>query len=200
MAFAPIDLPYAFDALEPIIDARTMELHYGKHHAGYASNLNLALRDSPLAGKSLSELLALGPDALPAAVRNNAGGVANHDLFWQVMKPGGSSLGAGPLARALEARFGDLASFRETFQKAALGRFGSGWAWLALGPQGLEVYSTPNQDSPLLEGKQPLLGLDVWEHAYYLKYQNRRADYVSAWWEVLNWGFVEERYAALTAG
>jgi superoxide dismutase, Fe-Mn family len=195
-------LPYAFDALEPHIDARTMEIHHDKHHAGYVANLNKALEGhDDLAGKGVDELLrGIGsvPEAIRTAVRNNGGGHANHSLFWASMGPSdeGAMGGApsGALGEAIDAAFGGFAAFQEKFAGAAGTRFGSGWAWLALGATGLEVYSTANQDSPLMEGKTPILGLDVWEHAYYLNYQNRRPDYVKGWWSVVNWAAVGARF------
>ncbi len=196
--FTLAPLPYAFDALEPHIDALTMQIHHGKHHAAYVANLNKAVAGFPAAGKQPVEdlLKDLGavPAAIRAAVRNNGGGHYNHALFWQSMKRGGSRP-AGELLKAVERRFGSFALFQDAFTKAALGQFGSGWAWLVLdaGKQ-LGIEATPNQDSPISQGKQPLLGVDVWEHAYYLKYQNRRADYVGAFFHVINWDFVAERY------
>jgi len=193
-------LPYAFDALEPHIDARTMEIHHGKHHAGYVAKLNAALEKYPkLQSTSVEELIAgIGtvPEDIRMAVRNNGGGHANHSLFWQVMSGKGGGEPKGALASAITAAFGDFATFRQQFSDAAATRFGSGWAWLAVDGKKLVVTSTPNQDSPLMEGKTPILGLDVWEHAYYLKYQNRRPDYVSAWWNVVNWDAVAQRLAA----
>jgi Fe-Mn family superoxide dismutase len=206
-AFTLPALPYALDALEPHIDARTMEIHHDKHHKAYVDNLNKAIAQMPgvsgsLAIESLLQNLNPLPDNVRTAVRNNGGGHFNHSLFWQMMKPGGGEPKA-ELAKAIDANFGSLAAFKEGFAKAALGRFGSGWAWL-VGNQGkLEIVSTANQDSPVM-GKEVagcaggvLLGLDVWEHAYYLKYQNKRADYITAWWNVVNWDFVAARYAKL---
>jgi superoxide dismutase, Fe-Mn family len=183
-------LPYDFGALEPHIDAKTMEIHYTKHHQTYITNLNNALKDHPnLQGKTIEDLIShldAVPESIRTAVRNNGGGHANHSFFWQLMK---SSGGGEPT--------GVLAAFKETFGKAGLGRFGSGWAWLVSGKDGkLAVTSTPNQDSPIMEGVTPLLGLDVWEHAYYLKYQNRRADYIAAWWNTLNWEEIGRRFSA----
>jgi Fe-Mn family superoxide dismutase len=193
-------LPYAFDALEPSIDARTMEIHHGKHHAGYVSKLNAALDGhADLQQKSVEELLAgiqTLPDAIRTAVRNNGGGHANHTLFWTVMSPDGGGEPSGPLADAITKAFGDVAGFKQRFSDAAAGRFGSGWAWLVVAGGSLAVESTPNQDSPIMEGKVPILGLDVWEHAYYLKYQNRRPEYIEAWWNVVNWDEVSKRFAA----
>lgn len=195
------DLPYAFDALEPHIDARTMEIHHDKHHAGYTNNLNNALAPhADLHGKSIDELLH-GLDRLPesirTAVRNNGGGYANHALFWRTMGPHGGGAPTGDLAAAIDRAFGSFDSFKETFAKAAATRFGSGWAWLYVdGSGGLAVTSTPNQDTPLMDGHTPILGLDVWEHAYYLNYQNRRPDYIAAWWNVVDWQAVAKEYAA----
>jgi Fe-Mn family superoxide dismutase len=194
-------LPYDFGALEPHIDAKTMEIHYTKHHQTYITNLNNALKDhADLQGKTIDDLIAhldKVPEAIRTAVRNNGGGHANHSLFWQLMKPGGGGEPSGALAQAITSDLGGLATFKENFGKAGLGRFGSGWAWLIVGKDGkLAVTSTPNQDSPVMEGIKPLLGLDVWEHAYYLKYQNRRADYIAAWWNTVNWEEVARRFAA----
>lgn len=193
-------LPYAFDALEPHIDARTMEIHHGKHHQAYVDNLNKALGAHPdLAAKDLEDLLR-GIDAVPesirAAVRNHGGGHANHSLFWNAMAPGAGGEPEGPLGQALAKEFGSFTAFKEKLTAAAAGQFGSGWGWLVLNSGRLEVSAKPNQDSPLMEGKVPLLGVDVWEHAYYLKYQNRRADYLSAWWNTVNWSGVMARYLA----
>jgi Fe-Mn family superoxide dismutase len=191
-------LPYAFDALEPHIDARTMEIHHDRHHQAYITNLNTALKDQPqLQGKPVEELLkGLGtlPEAIRTAVRNNGGGHYNHTLFWEMMKPNGGGQPPGAVAQAITKDLGGFAAFQDAFTKAAMGRFGSGWAWLVLGKDGkLAVVSTANQDNPISEGHVPLLGIDVWEHAYYLKYQNRRADYVAAWWNTINWDFVAGR-------
>jgi Fe-Mn family superoxide dismutase len=192
-------LPYAYDALEPYIDARTMEIHYSKHHAGYVNGLNNALADYPnLQEKAVDKLLtnldAL-PDAIRTAVRNSGGGHSNHTLFWEVMGPGAGGKPSGDLADAIAASFGSFEAFKETFSKAAATRFGSGWAWLVKKTEGgLEVLSTANQDTPISQGLNPILGLDVWEHAYYLKYQNRRPDYIEAWWNVVNWATVEKKY------
>ncbi len=196
------DLGYPRDALEPHIDARTMEIHHGRHHAAYTANLNAALEGRPeLHGKSANELVAdldALPDGIRAAVRNNGGGYVNHNLFWQLMAPGGADAPGGSLAAAIDAAFGSFDDFRARFAAAAIGRFGSGWAWLAADDGGgLEVVSTANQDTPVMDGRTPLLGCDVWEHAYYLNYQNRRPDYVAAFWNVVNWTVVGERYAAL---
>ncbi|MCB9453649.1 MAG: superoxide dismutase [Anaerolineaceae bacterium] len=201
MAFELPSLPYAFDALEPNIDSQTMQIHHGKHHAGYTNNLNKALEGhADLQSKTIEDLLGSldsVPEAIRTAVRNNGGGFANHSLFWQVMSPNGGGEPTGDLASAINAAFGSFAAFKEKFSAAAGTRFGSGWAWLVVEKDGsLTVTSTPNQDTPLMEGKTPILGLDVWEHAYYLHYQNRRPDYVSAWWNVVNWAEVAKRYAA----
>ncbi len=193
-------LPYAHDALEPHIDAKTMEIHHGKHHNAYITNVNKALEGTGLDQHAIEDLLrsfdSLVPDDKKAAVRNNGGGHANHSLFWQILSPTGGGAPTGDLAAAIDAAFGSLDAFKEKFANAAATRFGSGWAWLVLNDGALEVYSTANQDSPLMEGKTPLLGLDVWEHAYYLNYQNRRPDYIAAFWNVVNWEKVAELYAA----
>ena len=201
MAFVLPSLPYPEDALEPHIDARTMSIHHDKHHAAYTNNLNSALEGhADLAGKSIEALLGdlnAVPEAIRTAVRNNGGGYANHNLFWEIMGPGAGGQPSGDLAAAIDAAFGSLTAFKEQFAKAATTRFGSGWAWLYVGQDGkLAVGSTPNQDTPLMEGNTPILGLDVWEHAYYLNYQNRRPDYNTAWWNVVNWNAVSEKYAA----
>jgi Fe-Mn family superoxide dismutase len=194
-------LPYAYDALEPHIDARTMEIHHDKHHAAYVANLNKAVAGHPdLEKKSVEELLkdlSGVPEKIRTAVRNNGGGHYNHSLFWQMMKKDGGGEPGGELAKAIDAAFGNFSAFKETFSKAALGQFGSGWAWLVLDGSALKIEDTANQDTPLGAGKPPLLGLDVWEHAYYLKHQNKRADYIAAWWNVVNWDFVSARYAKL---
>jgi len=192
-------LPYAFDALEPYIDKMTMEIHHGKHHGTYVSNLNKALESAPnLAGKTIEELLANNCGAIPenirTAVRNNGGGHINHSMFWQIMAPHAGGQPNGHLAEALQSTFGSFAQFQEKFTAAALGRFGSGWAWLTAQAGKLDIYSTANQDSPVMEGKYPVMGLDVWEHAYYLKYQNRRAEYITSWWNVVNWAEIEKRF------
>lgn len=199
------ELGYDYDALEPHIDARTMEIHHSKHHAGYTSKLNAALEDRPDLQSYSADQLLRGLPSLPAdvrtAVRNNGGGFHNHALFWRVLSPGGSSSPEGDLAGALNEAFGSLAAFKEKLNSAAGGQFGSGWGWLVVDPFGrLRVTSTPNQDSPLIEGATPILGVDVWEHAYYLKYQNRRPDYLSAFWNVVNWDVVGENYAAAKGG
>jgi len=194
-------LPYSYDALEPHIDARTMEIHYTKHHQTYVNNLNVALEKYPdLQKKSVEDLLRdlnAVPEDIRAAVRNNGGGHLNHSMFWPMMSPKGGGEPTGELANAINSAFGNFANFKDRFSKAALGRFGSGWAWLCVDKSGkLIVNSTPNQDNPVSEGLKPILGLDVWEHAYYLKYQNRRADYIAAWWNVVNWEQIAKNYAA----
>ena len=192
-------LPYAYDALEPHIDAETMHIHHDKHHAAYVANLNKAV--SGITDLGILEITHLLrhldnlPENIRTAVRNNGGGHYNHSLFWQMMKKDGGGEPSGDLAKAIDAAFGSFSAFKENFGKAALGQFGSGWAWLVLDGKALKIEPTPNQDTPLSSGKTPLLGLDVWEHAYYLKYQNKRADYVAAWWNVVNWDFVAGRYA-----
>ncbi|MBC7790465.1 MAG: superoxide dismutase [Anaerolineae bacterium] len=191
MAHALPALPYDFGALEPHIDARTMEIHHSKHHQAYVNNLNAALEKAPeLQGKKLEELLGnldAVPESIRTAVRNNGGGHWNHSMFWQIMKPGASGEPDGAIGGAIKDAFGDFVKFKEKFAAAATGRFGSGWVWLINEGGKLSITSTPNQDTPIMEGKKPLLGLDVWEHAYYLKYQNRRPDYVTAWWNTVNW-------------
>ena len=198
MAFTLPALPYANDALEPHIDARTMEIHHTKHHQAYVNNLNAAVEKAPeLASKSLDDLMRginSVPEAVRTAVRNNGGGHWNHSLFWQLMGPGKGGEPTGKLADAIKSAFGDFNKFKEQFAAAGAGRFGSGWAWLVNDGGKLSITSTPNQDNPLMEGKTAILGLDVWEHAYYLKYQNRRPDYITAWWNVVNWDAVAERY------
>jgi Fe-Mn family superoxide dismutase len=196
-------LPYDHAALEPHIDAQTMQIHHGRHHQAYVTNLNAALDKHPeLYEKNLEELLRginSVPEDIRTAVRNNGGGHHNHSLFWTIMAPaGGGGEPSGALADAIKQAFGGVAPFKEQLSAAGTTRFGSGWAWLALASGKLEVFSTANQDSPLMDGKIPVLGLDVWEHAYYLKYQNRRADYVAAWWNVVNWAEVAKRYEAAT--
>jgi Fe-Mn family superoxide dismutase len=201
MPFTLPALPYAADALEPSIDKMTMEIHHGKHHNAYVTNLNKALESAPnLSGKSVEELLAnncaIVPEAIRTAVRNNGGGHVNHTMFWQLMGPGAGGSPVGNLSQAINGTFGSFDAFKEKFAAAAVGRFGSGWAWLIKTASGLEIISTANQDSPLMEGKFPVIGLDVWEHAYYLKYQNRRPDYIAAWWSVANWKEAEKRFNA----
>ncbi|WP_221469392.1 superoxide dismutase [Cohnella nanjingensis] len=194
-------LPYANDALEPHIDAQTMEIHHDRHHNTYVTNLNKALESAPeLAEKSIEDLISdlnAVPESIRTAVRNNGGGHANHSLFWEVIGPNAGGAPTGALAAAIDSELGGFDKFKESFAAAATTRFGSGWAWLAVGKDGkLKVYSLPNQDSPIMEGDTPLLGLDVWEHAYYLKYQNKRPDYIGAFWNVVNWDAVAKRYDA----
>lgn len=197
MAFELPKLPYAYNALEPHIDARTMEIHHTKHHQAYVTNLNNAIAGTPNEGQSLEQLMG-GISKLSAAVRNNGGGHYNHSLFWELMAPNAGGEPSGELGDAIRTTFGSFDKFKEEFGKAAVGRFGSGWAWLVKHDGKLVVTSTPNQDNPLMDIADvkgfPLLGLDVWEHAYYLNYQNRRPDYISAWWNVVNWDFVAERF------
>jgi Fe-Mn family superoxide dismutase len=199
MAFQLPALPYAFDALEPHIDARTMEIHHGKHHNAYVTNLNAAIAGTDLEGKSLEELMKVAGSN--TAVRNNGGGHWNHSLFWEIISPNGGGIPTGELAAAIDAKFGSFDTFKETFNKAAATRFGSGWAWLCIDTKKeLCVCSSPNQDNPLMDVSEcpgtPILGLDVWEHAYYLHYQNRRPDYIAAFWNLVNWDAVSKRYAA----
>jgi Fe-Mn family superoxide dismutase len=201
MAFTLPQLPYAFEALEPHIDKMTMEIHHGKHHNAYVTNLNKALESAPeLQSKTIEELLAnncaVVPENIRTAVRNNGGGHINHSMFWKIMGPGAGGEPVGNVAQAIKSQFGDFAAFKEKFGAAATTRFGSGWAWLVKTGDKVDIYSTANQDSPVMEGKYPVMGLDVWEHAYYLKYQNRRPDYIGAWWNVVNWKEVEERFNA----
>ena len=201
MAFTLPPLPYAFDALEPHIDKQTMEIHHGKHHAGYVNNLNKALESAPdLQNKTLEQLLAsncaIVPENIRTAVRNNAGGHINHSMFWQIMGPGAGGNPSGNIAQAINGAFGGFDQFKEKFNAAATTRFGSGWAWLIKKGNGIEIISTANQDSPVMEGNFPIMGLDVWEHAYYLKYQNRRPEYIGAWWSVVNWAEIEKRFNA----
>ena len=200
MAFELPALPYSFDALEPHIDARTMEIHHGKHHAAYVSKANAALEGTKFASMSVEDVLRNieeVPQDIRQGVINNAGGHANHTLFWEIMGPGGGGEPSGELADAINSKFGSFDTFKDQFAAAATGRFGSGWAWLVVDGGGqLHVYNTLNQDSPLMEGHVPVLGLDVWEHAYYLKYQNLRPDYVGAWWNVVKWSRVGELFAA----
>ena len=198
MAHELPQLPYAYNALEPHIDETTMRIHHDKHHGAYVTNLNAALeKHANLQGKSVDDLLRginTVPDDIRTAVRNNGGGHANHTMFWEIMRPGGPAQPSGRLLEAINGTFGSVTVFKDTLAKAAMARFGSGWAWLVQAADGkLSVESTANQDSPLMEGKWPVFGIDVWEHAYYLKYQNRRADYVGAWWNVLNWAEVGKR-------
>jgi Fe-Mn family superoxide dismutase len=191
-------LPYAFDALEPHIDARTMEIHHDKHHAAYVNNANAALEAHPdLAALSVEDLLRSldrVPEGIRAKVRNNAGGHANHSLFWQIMGPSGDGKPTGDLAQAIESDLGGFESLKEKVTNAGVNQFGSGWGWLAMANGKLEVFGLPNQDSPLSQGKTPIIGVDVWEHAYYLKYQNRRPDYLAAWWNVVNWKAADEMF------
>ncbi|OES44357.1 superoxide dismutase [Domibacillus iocasae] len=200
MAFELPQLPYAYDALEPHIDKETMNIHHTKHHNTYVTNLNAALEgNEELLSKSVEEVIAnldAVPESARTAVRNNGGGHANHSLFWQLLSPNGGGAPSGKLAEAIDAKFGSFDAFKEEFAKAGATRFGSGWAWLSVANGELELSSTPNQDSPIMEGKTPILGLDVWEHAYYLNYQNRRPDYIAAFWNVVNWDEVSKRYEA----
>ena len=201
MAYTLPSLPYAVDALEPHIDKTTMEIHHGKHHQAYITNLNKALESAPeLASKSLEELLAnncaIVPEAIRTPVRNNGGGHWNHSMFWQIMGPGAGGTPVGNLSQAIHGAFGSFEAFKEKFAAAGVGRFGSGWAWLLKSGTGVEIVSTPNQDCPLMEAKFAVLGLDVWEHAYYLKYQNRRPDYIANWWNTVNWAEAEKRFNA----
>lgn len=198
MAFELPKLPYAVDALEPFIDAQTMTIHHGKHHQAYVTNLNGAIEKHPeLAGKSLEDLLKdlnAVPEDVRMVVRNHGGGTWNHSMFWEIMAPNAAGAPKGDLAKAIDAAFGSFDAFKGEFEKAANGRFGSGWAWLVKKGSGLAVVSTPNQDNPMSDGMTPVMGVDVWEHAYYLKYQNRRAEYVTNWWNVVNWDAVAGRY------
>ena len=195
MAFTLPALPYATDALEPHIDKMTMEIHHGKHHQAYVTNLNKALEGKPEADSNIDDIIK-NISKFPAAVRNNGGGHYNHSLFWRLMAPGAGGAPVGSLAQAIDGTFGSFAAFKEKFGQAATTRFGSGWAWLTKSGGKIDISSTANQDSPISEGKAVVLGLDVWEHAYYLKYQNRRPDYVAAWWNVVNWHQIEERFNA----
>ncbi len=197
--FALPPLPYAQDALEPHIDARTMGIHHGKHHAGYTNKLNAAIEGTDLIGMSIEDILGdlnAVPEDIRTAVRNNGGGYANHSLFWQIMSPAGGGEPSGALAEAINSAFGNFADFKSSFSAAAGSVFGSGWAWLEVDNGALSLSTTPNQDSPLMRGKTPILGIDVWEHAYYLHYQNRRADYINAFFNIIHWGKVGELYAA----
>ena len=203
MAFDLPELPYAYDALEPHIDARTMEIHHSKHHQGYTNKLNAALEGTDTGSRSIEDILA-HLDALPqdkqGAVRNNGGGYLNHAIFWTTMSPSGGGSPTGDLAQAIDRDFGSFDDFQDAFAQAAAGQFGSGWAWLVADDAGkLSVVGRPNQDSPAMDGLKPILGLDVWEHAYYLNYQNRRPDYISAWWNVVNWTEADRRYRSYTA-
>jgi Fe-Mn family superoxide dismutase len=201
MAYELPPLPYATNALEPHIDAKTMEIHHDKHHGAYVTNLNNALKDQPdLAAKSPEELiksLSAVPDSIRTAVRNNGGGHVNHTMFWRIMTPGGSNAPTGKLADDINSTFGSFDAFKEKFQAAGVARFGSGWVWLVKKEGKLDIISTPNQDNPLMEGITPIVGNDVWEHAYYLNYQNRRPDYLKAWWNVVNWDEVAKNYSAV---
>ena len=202
MAFEVPPLPYAPDALEPHIDAQTMSLHHDKHHQAYVDKLNGAVEGTDWASKTIEDIVAnLGdlPSDIAGPVRNNGGGHLNHSLFWESMSPDGGGAPDGDLGAEIDAAFGSFDSFKEQFEAAGVGRFGSGWAWLVLDGGELKIVSTPNQDSPLTDGKAPLLGNDVWEHAYYLKYQNRRPEYLKTWWNVVNWGVVADRLAAARA-
>jgi Fe-Mn family superoxide dismutase len=202
MAHTLAPLPYDYAALEPYIDAQTMQLHHDKHHAAYVNNLNAALANyTDLQNKSIEELVAdlnTVPEAIRAAVRNNAGGHANHTMFWQIMGPNGGGEPSGAVADAITSSFGDFASFKQQFNEAGVKQFGSGWVWLVVNSeQKLQIVTTPNQDSPITAGSQPIFGNDVWEHAYYLKYQNRRPEYLDAWWNVMNWNEINRRFAAI---
>jgi len=205
MAYTLPALPYAFDALEPHIDAKTMEIHHGKHHAAYINNVNNALANhADLAGKAIDDLmrdLSKVPEAIRTAVRNNGGGHSNHSMFWKLMKKGGGGAPKGELAAAIDKKFGGFDKFQEQFTNAGMTRFGSGWAWLSVdGSKELQLSSSANQDTPLSDGATPVLGLDVWEHAYYLNYQNRRPDYIKAWWNVVDWDAVAANYAGALKG
>jgi Fe-Mn family superoxide dismutase len=199
MAYTLPPLPYASDALEPHIDKLTMEIHHGKHHGAYVNNLNAALEKHPeLQSKSIEDLIKginTVPEDIRTAVRNNGGGHANHSMFWQIMAPNAGGQPTGAIADALKSSFGSFETFKEQLAKAGVGRFGSGWAWVIDQGGKLAIESTPNQDNPLMDGKKPVFGIDVWEHAYYLKYQNRRPDYIAAWWNVVNWAEVNKRLA-----
>jgi Fe-Mn family superoxide dismutase len=200
MAFQLVPLPYAYDALEPYIDTMTMQIHHDKHHAAYVNNLNAAIDKHPeMSDKSVEELLSnlnAVPEDIRTAVRNHGGGTLNHNIYWEIMAPKAGGEPGGKLAQAINDAFGSFANFRTEFEKSAGARFGSGWAWLVKKGDQLSIVSTANQDSPLSDGLTPLLGVDVWEHAYYLKYQNRRAEYVSAWWNVVNWDAVAKRFSS----
>jgi len=197
MAYELPKLPYPSNALEPHIDAKTMEIHHGKHHNAYVTNLNAALEKAPeLQSKSLEELVKginSVPEAIRTAVRNNGGGHLNHSMFWQIMAPNAGGAPTGAIADAINSSFGGFDKFKEQFKAAAVGRFGSGWAWVVDNGGKLAIESTPNQDNPMMDGKKPVFGIDVWEHAYYLKYQNRRPDYIDAWWNVVNWAEINKR-------
>lgn len=200
MAFTVPDLPYAYEALEPYIDSQTMHLHHDKHHVAYVTNLNKALESAPeLQNKNIEQLLAnncaIVPENIRTPVRNNGGGHINHSMFWEIMGPNAGGSPTGDLASAINSIFGSFDSFKEKFNAAAAARFGSGWAWLVKSNKGLEIISTANQDSPVMDGHHPIMGLDVWEHAYYLKYQNRRPEYIAAWWNVVNWPAIAKRFS-----
>jgi Fe-Mn family superoxide dismutase len=199
MAFELPPLPYDFSALEPHIDARTMEIHHDRHHGTYVNNLNGAIQKHPeLEGKSVEDLLSdlsSVPDDIRTVVRNNGGGHYNHSIFWQIMSPDGGGEPSGEVAEAISEAFGDFASFKDTLSKAAIGQFGSGWGWLYLSGGRLAIKGFPNQDNPIMDGGVPIMGVDVWEHAYYLKYQNKRPDYVAAWWNTVNWSAINDRYS-----
>jgi Fe-Mn family superoxide dismutase len=201
MSFTLPELDYSYDALEPYIDAKTMEIHHTKHHGGYVTKTNAAIEKYPeLAGKSIEDLLRdlnAIPEDIRTAIRNNGGGHYNHSIFWKIMSPNGGGEPIGELADAINSVFGSFENFKETFSNAAATRFGSGWAWLVINGSRLEVLSTPNQDNPISQGMKPVMGLDVWEHAYYLKYQNRRPEYISNWWNVVNWESVNQRFLSL---
>jgi Fe-Mn family superoxide dismutase len=199
MAFTVPPLPYAFDALEPYIDKQTMEIHHDKHHGAYVTNLNKALESAPdLQNKTIEELLAnncaIVPENIRTTVRNNGGGHINHSMFWQIMQPKAGGNPSGNVAQAINSTFGSFDQFKEKLNAAGVGRFGSGWAWLVKTGGKVDIISTANQDSPVMEGKFPVMGVDVWEHAYYLKYQNRRPEYLAAWWNVVNWPEIEKRF------
>lgn len=204
MAYTLPNLPYPTSALEPHIDATTMEIHHGRHHKAYVDNVNKALDgQSALASKPIEQLLreiSQVPESVRQAVINNGGGHANHTMFWEIMGPGGGGQPSGPLADDIKASFGDFASFQSQIKQAGVGRFGSGWAWLVAADGKLKILNTANQDSPLMNGQVPILGVDVWEHAYYLKYQNKRPDYLDAWWNTVNWSAVAQRYSNAKAG
>jgi Fe-Mn family superoxide dismutase len=204
MAFTLPPLPYPPEALEPSIDKMTMEIHHGRHHKAYVDNVNKALESEPgLAGKSIVQLLReinQVPEKIRTAVRNNGGGHANHTMFWEIMAPKAGGKPSGPLADAINASFGDFGAFQTKLKEAGMGRFGSGWGWLVYAGGKLQIVNTANQDSPFIDGQVPIMGIDVWEHAYYLKYQNKRADYIDAWWNVVNWSAVTQRYSEAKAG
>jgi Fe-Mn family superoxide dismutase len=204
MPFTLPNLPYAPDALEPSIDKMTMEIHHGRHHKAYVDNLNKALEGQPslqnLSVEQLMRQIKTVPENIRTAVQNNGGGHANHSMFWVIMGPGAGGNPSGPLADAIKASFGDFAGFKTKLKEAAMGQFGSGWGWLVYADGKLQVVKTPNQNSPYMDNQAPILGIDVWEHAYYLKYQNKRADYIDAWWAVANWNAIGERFSKAKAG